>query len=141
MIAILELYIWGYLGLSCAVCKLFSSKITLLFPQKSHERALKLTELWTTSLLFDLNYKFINGSNLQKLQNSGLKQCMLCNLGPFTLKRFRCHEKKSASIDPRPHYRFDAFSTFHDTRTFENDTIRRCDISWTPCTCYFATLL
>ena len=24
--------------------------------------ALKLTELWNTSLLFDLNYKYINGS-------------------------------------------------------------------------------
>ena len=32
---------------------------------KSHMNvlcALKLTELWNTSLLFDLNYKFINGS-------------------------------------------------------------------------------
>ena len=26
-----------------------------------HECALKLTYLWNTSLLFDLNYKFING--------------------------------------------------------------------------------
>ena len=39
----------------------FSLK-SLPFPQKSHERALKLTDLWTTSFLFDLNYKFINGS-------------------------------------------------------------------------------
>ena len=39
---------------SWAVCKLFFAK--------SHECALKLTELWNTSLLFDLNYKFINGS-------------------------------------------------------------------------------
>ena len=35
---------------------------TLPFLQKSHECALKLTELWNTSLLFDLNYKFVNGS-------------------------------------------------------------------------------
>ena len=43
-------------------CKMFYSKITQPFPQKSHECALKLTDLWITSLLFDLNYKFINGS-------------------------------------------------------------------------------
>ena len=48
--------------LSWAVCKLFFSKITQPFPQKSHECALKLTELWNTRLLFDLNNKFINGS-------------------------------------------------------------------------------
>ena len=41
---------------------MFHSKITWPFPQKSHECALKLTDLWITSLLFDLNYKFINGS-------------------------------------------------------------------------------
>ena len=35
---------------------LFHSKITSLFPQKSHEC------LWNTKLLFDLSYKFINGS-------------------------------------------------------------------------------
>ena len=29
---------------------------------KSHECGLKLTDLWITSLLFDLNDKFINGS-------------------------------------------------------------------------------
>ena len=38
-------------------CKMFHSKITYPFPQKSHECALKLTDL-----LFDLKYKFINGS-------------------------------------------------------------------------------
>ena len=43
-------------------CKMFHSKITYPFPQKSHECALKLTDLWFTSLLFDLKYKFINGS-------------------------------------------------------------------------------
>ena len=43
-------------------CKMSHSKITYPFPQKSHERALKLTDLWITGLLFDLKYKFINGS-------------------------------------------------------------------------------
>ena len=43
--------------LSWAVCKLFFTNITKPFPQKSHECALKLTELWNTSLLFDLNDK------------------------------------------------------------------------------------
>ena len=43
-------------------CKMFHSKVTWPFPKKSHECALKLTDLWITSLLFDLNYKFINGS-------------------------------------------------------------------------------
>ena len=38
--------------------KLFFSKIPYPFLQKSHECALKLTDLWNTSLLFDLNYKF-----------------------------------------------------------------------------------
>ena len=42
----------------------FSLK-SLSLSLKSHMNvlcALKLTELWNTSLLFDLNYKFINGS-------------------------------------------------------------------------------
>ena len=43
-------------------CKMFHSKITYPFRQNSHECALKLTDLWITSLLFDLKYKFINGS-------------------------------------------------------------------------------
>ena len=47
---------------SWAVYKLFLSKITKSFPEKSHECALKLTELWNTRVSFDLNYKFINGS-------------------------------------------------------------------------------
>ena len=34
----------------------------LAFSSKSHECALKLTDLWIRSLLFDLNYKFNNGS-------------------------------------------------------------------------------
>ena len=41
---------------------MFQFKITQPFPQKSREFALKLTDLWITSLLFDLNNKFINGS-------------------------------------------------------------------------------
>ena len=40
-------------------CKMFHSKITEPFP---YEFPLKLTDLWITSLLFDLNNKFINGS-------------------------------------------------------------------------------
>ena len=49
--------IWFTLGL------LFFSKITSPFPENSHhECALQLAELWNTSLLFDLNYKYINGS-------------------------------------------------------------------------------
>ena len=51
--------IWFSLGL---FANYFSPKITKPFPQKSHECALKLTVLCNTSLLFDLNYKFINGS-------------------------------------------------------------------------------
>ena len=43
-------------------CKMFHSKITYPFPQQSHKCALKLTDLWITILLFDLKYKFINGS-------------------------------------------------------------------------------
>ena len=42
----------------------FSLK-SLSLSLKSHMNvlcALKLTELWNTSLLFDLNYKYINGS-------------------------------------------------------------------------------
>ena len=37
--------------------RLFHSKITQLFPQKSRECALKLTDFWDTKLLFDLSYK------------------------------------------------------------------------------------
>ena len=40
---------------------LVSNHLTLI-PQKSHECALKWTDLWNTSVLFDLNYKFINES-------------------------------------------------------------------------------
>ena len=32
--------------------------------------ALKLSELWNTSLLFDLNYKYINGASLLALAKS-----------------------------------------------------------------------
>ena len=50
MFAIFWLYILVYLGYQLDVS------------QKSHERALKLTDFWITGLLFDLNHKFINGS-------------------------------------------------------------------------------
>ena len=50
--------IWFTLGLFAN----YFCKITYPFPEKSHECAVKLTELWNTSLLFDLNYTFINGS-------------------------------------------------------------------------------
>ena len=36
--------------------------VSLRGDQKSHECSLKLTDLWITSLLFDLKYRFINGS-------------------------------------------------------------------------------
>ena len=43
----------------------------LNFPQKSHECALKLNDLWIKSLLFDLNYKFIKiGASLLALAKS-----------------------------------------------------------------------
>ena len=45
----------------------------LYFPQKSHEYALKLTDLWNTtaSLLFDLKYKFeLIGASLLALAKS-----------------------------------------------------------------------
>ena len=42
----------------------FFSKITSPFPKKSHECPLKLTDLWITTLQFDLNYKFINRREL-----------------------------------------------------------------------------
>ena len=55
MISSFWVYLWGY-----QLDVRFGSLLGCL--QKSHECALKLTELWNTSLLFDLNYKFINGS-------------------------------------------------------------------------------
>ena len=58
--------------LAWIVCKLFFFEITQPFPQKSHECALKLTDLWNTSLqLFDLNYKFeLVGASLLALAKS-----------------------------------------------------------------------
>ena len=47
---------------------------------------------------------------------------------------------ENASIDSRPPYRFDAFSTVH-TKTFENDRTARCDRSWTLGPCYKQTRL
>ena len=70
MIAIFWVYIWGYqlnvrfsslLGCLQIIFLLKSLSLSL----KSHMNvlcALKLTELWDRSLLFDLNYKDINGS-------------------------------------------------------------------------------
>ena len=43
--------------------------------------------------------------------------------------------KTHRAIDSRPPYRFDAFPSVH-TKTFENDSIARCDVSWTACACY-----
>ena len=60
MFAIFWVYIHVYLGYQLDV--MFHSKITYPFPQESDECALKLTDLWITSLLFDLKYKFINRS-------------------------------------------------------------------------------
>ena len=52
-------------------CKMFHSKTTKPFPQKSHECALKLNDLWIKSLLFDLNYKFVKiGASLLALAKS-----------------------------------------------------------------------
>ena len=45
--------IWFTLGLFANYFSLKSLSLSL----KSHECALKLTDLWNTSLLFDLNYK------------------------------------------------------------------------------------
>ena len=41
---------------------------------------------------------------------------------------------EKASINSRPHYRFDALSTVH-TKTFENDRIARCEVRFTLCAC------
>ena len=46
-------------------------------------------------------------------------------LGPVHINAF---SKECVSINSRPHYRFDAFSTVH-TKTLENDRIARCDVS------------
>ena len=51
-------------------CKMFHSKITQPFPQKSHECDLKLTDLWIKSLLFDLNYNLLIGASLLALAKS-----------------------------------------------------------------------
>ena len=72
------------------------SKITKPFPQKPHECALKLTDLWNTiaSLLFDLNYKFeLIGASLLALAKSIYCQycIMIQTLMPFT--RFVCETR------------------------------------------------
>ena len=51
----------------------YFSLTSLSLSLKSHMNvlyALKLTELWNTSLLFDLNYKYINGASLLALVKS-----------------------------------------------------------------------
>ena len=59
--------IWFTLGL---FANYFSPK-SLSLSLKSHMNVLpKLTELWNTSLLFDLNYKFINRASLLALAKS-----------------------------------------------------------------------
>ena len=67
MIASFWVYLWGYqldvrFGSLLGCLQIIFCKITYPFPEKSHKCALKLIELWNTSLLFDLKYKFINGS-------------------------------------------------------------------------------
>ena len=62
MIANFWVYIYGY---QLDVRFFFTLKsLSLSFPKKSHMHicALKLTDLWITSLLCRLNYKFINGN-------------------------------------------------------------------------------
>ena len=49
---------------------MFHSKITYPFPQKSHECALKLTDLLITSLLFDIKYNLLMGASLLALAKS-----------------------------------------------------------------------
>ena len=51
-----------FLGVHIRLYQLDTLTKSLYLPQKSHECALKLTDLWNTKLLFDLSYKFINGS-------------------------------------------------------------------------------
>ena len=60
---------WGYiyLGYQLDVLKMFHSKKTYRFPEKSHECALKLTDLWITSLLF---VNLLMGASLLALAKS-----------------------------------------------------------------------
>ena len=46
---------------------MFHSKITQPFPQKSYEFPLKLTDLWITSLFFELNINLLMGASLLAL--------------------------------------------------------------------------
>ena len=65
MIAIFRSRLLYFLGVHTRLstrCKMFHSKITKPLPQEAHECALKLTDLWIASLLFDLYNKFINES-------------------------------------------------------------------------------
>ena len=70
------------------------SKITWPFPQKSHECAIKLTDLRNASLLFDLNHTFdLIGASLLALAKSigreeasfdKLQRRVLCSLSSLT---------------------------------------------------------
>ena len=64
--------------------QIFFSKITQPFPQKSPECALKLTDLWNTSLLLDLIYKFeLIGAPLLALAKSIYYWILVCQLDDF----------------------------------------------------------
>ena len=70
VIDIFWVYIWGYqldvrFGSLLGCLQIIFSLKSLSLSLKSYMNvlcALKLTELWNTSLLFDLHYKFINGN-------------------------------------------------------------------------------
>ena len=64
LLNVTEDYFFGctYKAMSTRYKICFTPKSLWLFSQKSHECALKLTDLWNTKLLFDLSCKFINGS-------------------------------------------------------------------------------
>ena len=62
----------------------------------------------------------------QKVCCTNVQRSCFAHLGPVI---------ENASIDSRPHYRFDTFWTVH-TKTFENDRIARCDVRWTLCACH-----
>ena len=61
------------IGLTLGLFANYFSLKSLSLSLKSHMNVLfvlKLTELWNTSLLFDLNYKYINGASLLALAKS-----------------------------------------------------------------------
>ena len=107
--------IWFTLGLFANYFSLKSLSLSL----KSHMNvlcALKLTELWNTSLLFDLNYEFINGS----LAFSAI----ICLENRWKgLHMFA----KSSSLDLEPSTMIQAdFVSFSPLLMMEFRSIRRC---------------